>query len=88
MSYITKTLFISQPSLSAAIATLEKELGYPLFTRSKNGIALTSEGKKILPDAIQMLEMQQNWLDLAKHTFEIKGDVRITDFLLMKGVLV
>ncbi len=73
-----KNLFISQPSLSAAIATLEKELGYPLFTRSKNGIALTSEGKKILPDAIQMLEMQQNWLDLAKHTFEIKGDVRIT----------
>ena len=51
-----KNLFISQPSLSAAIATLEKELGFKLFTRTKHGIALSTAGNLILPEARKMLE--------------------------------
>lgn len=39
-----KVLFISQPSLSNAIREIEKEAGLIIFTRSRQGIALTKEG--------------------------------------------
>ena len=40
-----KELNISQPSLSYAIAGLEKELGVPLFRKKGRNVALTSYGK-------------------------------------------
>jgi DNA-binding transcriptional LysR family regulator len=38
-------LFISQPSLSAMVKKLEKELGFSIFDRTKNPIHLTPEGE-------------------------------------------
>lgn len=61
-----KALYMSQPSLSAAIATLEKELGFQLFTRSKHGITLTTLGQQILPDAEKMLDIQHRWQTLSE----------------------
>ncbi|MEE0511160.1 MAG: LysR family transcriptional regulator [Peptococcaceae bacterium] len=61
-----KNLFISQPSLSAAIATLEKELGFKLFNRTKHGIELSTSGSLILPDAKQMLAIQKHWSTLSQ----------------------
>jgi DNA-binding transcriptional LysR family regulator len=43
-----KALFISQPSLSNAIREIEKEAGLTIFTRSRQGIALTKEGLEFL----------------------------------------
>lgn len=40
-------LFLSQPSLSKAIANLEKELNVKLFKRNKRGVELTEKGKKL-----------------------------------------
>jgi len=37
-------LFISQPSLSAAIHNLEKEMGVVVFNRSNKGVTVTREG--------------------------------------------
>ena len=45
-------LYISQPSLSAAIAAKEKELGFRIFDRSTKPISLTREGEIY----IEMLE--------------------------------
>lgn len=59
-----KSLFISQPSLSAAIATLENELNFKLFNRTKSGITLTTAGQLILPEAQKMLEIQAHWKSL------------------------
>jgi DNA-binding transcriptional LysR family regulator len=39
-----KALFISQPSLSNAIREIEKETKLTIFSRSRQGIALTKEG--------------------------------------------
>ena len=36
-------------AVSHAISKLEDELGFPLFTRSKNGVTLTSYGEDLLP---------------------------------------
>jgi DNA-binding transcriptional LysR family regulator len=57
-----KKLFISQPSLSAAIRSLEAEVGIEIFRRSKTGIVLTSEGKEFIGYARQVVE-QYDLLD-------------------------
>lgn len=49
-------LFISQPSLSNAIADLEREMGIVIFVRSNRGVSLTEEGTKFLSYARQVTE--------------------------------
>ena len=41
----SKNLFISQPSLSAAISKLENDLGFRIFDRSTVPCSLTPQGK-------------------------------------------
>ena len=47
--------FVSQPTLSAAIAALEKELGTRLFERQARGVTLTAEGQRALAHARDVL---------------------------------
>lgn len=54
-----KKLYISQPSLSSAIATLEKELEISIFHKSKTGISLTTEGEEFVGYARQVLEQYE-----------------------------
>ena len=49
-------LFISQPSLSAAIHNLEKEMGVTAFVRSNKGVSVTREGEELLSFARNLLE--------------------------------
>lgn len=44
-------LHIAQPSLSAGIAELERQLGTPLFVRERRRIQLTEAGNRLLPIA-------------------------------------
>lgn len=55
----SKKLFISQPSLSNAINTLEKEVGIEIFNKSKTGISLTTEGEEFIGYARQVLEQYE-----------------------------
>ena len=43
-SSAAKTLYISQPALSAAIGRFEKEMGIKIFDRSKKPLSLTQQG--------------------------------------------
>ncbi len=54
-----KNLFISQPSLSAAIKDLEEELGITLFHRTNRGVTVTPEGKEFIGYARQVSEQYQ-----------------------------
>ena len=56
-------LFISQPSLSAAIHNLEKEMGITAFARSNKGVVTTREGEELLSFARQLLEQAENMKD-------------------------
>lgn len=51
-----KKLFISQPSLSAAIHSMEKEVGFEIFRRSQAGIILTPDGEEFIGYARQVVE--------------------------------
>ncbi|MCD4685643.1 MAG: LysR family transcriptional regulator [Anaerolineae bacterium] len=50
-----EALNITQPSISARIAALERELGGALFERTGRGIRLTALGRRFLPHAERVL---------------------------------
>ncbi|MCP1503024.1 DNA-binding transcriptional LysR family regulator [Curtobacterium herbarum] len=49
-------LYVSQPTLSAAMKDLETRIGRPLFTRSARGVVLTVDGVEFLGYARQVVE--------------------------------
>ena len=55
-SEAAKQLFLSQPSLTASIRELERELGITIFRRTNKGTTLTPEGEEFLGYARQVLE--------------------------------
>lgn len=74
-------LQLSQPAISHAIATLEEELGVPLFSRGRHGALLTPAGEQIVAHArhaLQHLEMMQKEANLQKGLNG--GQVRIASF--------
>lgn len=56
MNEAARQLFISQPSLSAAMKDLEEEIGIEIFRRSNKGIAVTPEGEEFVGYARQVVE--------------------------------
>lgn len=59
MNEAAKKLFISQPSLSAAVRELETEIGIEIFRRTGRGIMLTPEGEEFIGYARQVTEQCQ-----------------------------
>lgn len=49
-----ETLFISQPSLTAAIRDLEEEIGIVIFNRTSRGVSLTAAGEEFIAQANQL----------------------------------
>ena len=49
-----ENLFISQPSLTAAIRDLEEEIGIVIFNRTSRGVSLTPDGEEFVAQANQL----------------------------------
>ena len=49
-------LFLSQPTVTARIKTLERELSTELFTREGRGLLLTEQGKAFIPYAEKIIQ--------------------------------
>ena len=64
-------LHLSQPSISAHIKTLEKEIGLNLFDRTPKGMRLTKQGETLLAHAYKVLEAGQSLLTEAQMMQEI-----------------
>src|SRR5438309_110599 len=61
-SHLTRaaeTLHLSQPALSGQIKSLEDSLGVLLFERLPSGMMLTASGKRLLPQAEDILGAMQ-----------------------------
>jgi DNA-binding transcriptional LysR family regulator len=56
-------LFLTQPSVTARIQALERELGEPLFERNGRGVRLTDVGSSFLPYAQRVLKALQEGRD-------------------------
>ena len=51
VSRAAEAMFLTQPTLTARLHALEKELGEPLFARTRRGMRLTDAGRAFLPYA-------------------------------------
>ena len=51
LSRAAEVLFVTQPALTARMQALERELGAPLFVRTRRGMHLTEAGRAFLPYA-------------------------------------
>lgn len=50
-------LYVSQPNISKAIQIVEKEIGFPIFTRTSRGVTTTNEGKAFIKKAIKLVKV-------------------------------
>ncbi|MET4692427.1 hydrogen peroxide-inducible genes activator [Endozoicomonas lisbonensis] len=58
--------FVSQPTLSAGVKKLEKELGVELFERTRNAVRVSDMGQRIIQQARKVLEEADAVKELAK----------------------
>ncbi|GEK33700.1 LysR family transcriptional regulator [Kurthia sibirica] len=69
-SKAAKSLYMTQPAISQAIAHLETELGSRLFNRTTKGVNLTDEGNILfghVKSALELIEVGENKLLEFKH---------------------
>jgi DNA-binding transcriptional LysR family regulator len=76
LSRAAQKLGISQPSLSLAIKRLEETVGTHLFVRHKQGVTLTTAGKKLLAHVNQLLHYWENTKSITQISHqEIQGRI-------------
>jgi DNA-binding transcriptional LysR family regulator len=86
-------LFLSQPSVTARIQSLERELDTRLFDRLGKQVVLTEKGKQFLPYAQQILQtFQKGKLRLqdqrvGKHELRIGCTISVSNYLLPSIIL-
>lgn len=73
------TLKVSQPAISAAIKSMEKEYGYQIFVRSPaQGLTPTSAGKQFIAHAQQMLDDSRDFDQQARGIGQqLSGEVHL-----------
>lgn len=76
MSAATRSLGLSQSTISRRIATLESQLGAPLFLRHRRGLSLTVLGRHLLAEALQIESRLDRWA--ARRPDAVAGRVRVT----------
>lgn len=71
-------LHVTQPTLSRQLQDLEKELGTPLFTRTRHRMELTEAGLFLKARAEEMTTLEEKTLDQFAHLEDfVAGDVYI-----------
>jgi len=88
-SRAARDLGLTQPSVTARIQALERDLGEPLFERNGRGVRLTDVGESFLPHATRVLEALQDGRDaiqsirqLEHGTLRVGAAPTITTFVL------
>lgn len=68
-SQAAKELYLTQPTISAHISSLEKELNVRLFVRNTKGVHLSTDGETLYAYAVKMVELQKE----IEHAFGKEG---------------
>ncbi|MCP5083696.1 MAG: LysR family transcriptional regulator [Alphaproteobacteria bacterium] len=76
VSAAARKLHVSQPSISAAIAALERHYGLKLFTRHPaQGVSLTRFGVKVMAEARLLCDQAQTVASLASPDAGVSGEI-------------
>lgn len=70
-------LYIAQPSLSARMSSLEKELGYPLLDRTRQKLSLTPAGSILLEYSQRIIELYDEAKEKSKMAAKDMPTVRV-----------
>lgn len=88
-SAAAKSLYVSQPALSATISRLEKDLGIRIFDRSKLPLTLTPQGRIYIHSLEEIIESESNMRrkirelsDMSYGTLTIGGSSYASYFLM------
>lgn len=74
-SKAAKELYISQPSLSATVKKLESELGFDIFDRSKNPVALTPKGAIYIEYIEECIQSRKNMQHRIEGLTDFAGEI-------------
>ena len=77
LSVASECLYISQPSLSSSIKSLEKEFGVSLFNRRYKGMELTTEGKRLFEMCKDILSRTEQLEDIMKDLGNERNKLRL-----------
>lgn len=73
-----KELYITQPSLSDSIASLEQELGISLFQKEGRNIKLTKYGREFYQHvSLSLNELERGIAAMKKHSGQISGTIDV-----------
>ena len=81
-------LSITQPSLSHAISSLEKELGVKLFEKDGRNVVLTKCGQAFLVDVEQALNMLDSSVNKLQMTGFGEGRIDIAELRVLSSTVV
>lgn len=93
LSAAGESLNYTQSGITRMIKALEKELGYPVFSRSKRGVELTENGKAMLPMFQEIVKAHNNAVEFSTSiTGLLRGTLKIGTYysisaLYLPGVL-
>lgn len=93
-SKAAKELFLTQPTVSAHISSLEKELNVRLFIRNTKEVSLSEDGKELYKYAKQMIDIEKKIEEKfgarekdGKHSISIAASTIPAQYLLPKILL-
>lgn len=70
--------YVTQPTISAQMQALERELGEPLFDRAQRSVTLTDGGRLLLPYALECLRaVNDAKAEFSARTGLLRGELRI-----------
>lgn len=84
----SRRLGLSQPAVSRTVASLEKELGLPLFSRRRDGLSLTAAGSVALTharEAVRQLTLMRT--EVARLAGDITGTLTLASLPTATGTL-
>ena len=83
-------LHVTRQALSAALKSLEQELGEPLLNRGVKGATLTEKGYEALSFAEEVIELQQDFLkqfNRNKPQRLLQGKIRIMSQMTLRFLI-
>lgn len=90
-----EALHTTQPSVSKALAALERQLGFPLFLRTPTGMKPTADANKLMTEANRITEDVFNFQRLARelhegraHHITVQASPTLTTTILTRAVAI